>query len=106
LYYPKPEFPERLDHRLEALKVPGFGKIAISTESVALLNVFVVLRIAQHDGGNLAQGRVGTELRKHLQAVFAGQVQVEDDYVRAVGMGIPSHRRKARASSPAVTTWR
>ena len=91
-----------LHHLHELLEIHRLGDVAVGVQVVGLEDVLLGLGGGQDHHRDAPQLGVGLDLRQHLAAVLAGQVQVQQDQVgpRGVGVACPSRRRKSRASTP------
>ena len=103
----QPEIVDALHQALERVELHRLAEVAVRLELVALDDVRLRLRGGQDDRRNRLQALVLLDVRQHLAAVHLGQVEVQQDEIRARRVGVISRAsRNAMASTPSMATCR
>ena len=76
----KPVILQRAHDPDESGKVDGLGDERIDTQVVAVHYVLFGFRARQHHHRDGPQAGIGPHLAKHLVAVLAGHLQIQDNY--------------------------
>src|SRR6266852_8459462 len=79
----QPEVLDRLHHGEELVDIDRLVDVAIRVQVIRLDDVGLGVRRRQHHDRNPSQVGIFLDLGKHLAAVLAGQIEVEEDQVRA-----------------------
>src|SRR5207245_718379 len=79
----QPEVLDRLHHGKELVDIDRLVDVAIRVQVIGLDNVGLGVRRRQHYDRDPSQVGISLDLGKHLAAVLAGQIEVEEDQVRA-----------------------
>src|SRR5204862_2871185 len=85
--------PKMLDgshyvHKL--IQIHWFRDVAVSVEVVCLSQVLFSIGCSKHHHRYAAQIGIGFDLLEHLTPVLAGEIQIEQNEIRARRVGVPA----------------
>src|SRR5437588_11898654 len=84
----KPKMLNRSYNIYELIQIHGLCNIAVSVETVSLVQILFSVGGGKHHHRDSAQIRIGLDLLEHLTPVLPGKIEIEQTEIRAGRVGV------------------